>query len=616
MKRRVRWSAAIVALTAVLTVVPSPTVAGAATVPAPFGTWSALVTRQYQDLTAKAPTAASLSSWTSSLSSGAKTPGELDDALRRGTENLSNVDPVVRIYRAFLRRAPDAGGLEFWIKRKRNVAPARTWKVSQIAEEFTKSSEFVRKYGSLTNRQFVTQIYTDVLERPADPSGVDYWTRQLDAKRRTKATVMVGFSESNEYKRKQAENTDVTVAYVYLLGRAPTAGEATDWVGRAKSGTPHATLLDELLASPSYAAHVTGGTVTAVSGRSEHSCVRMSGGTVKCWGTNYIGQLGNGTTTDASKPTPVPGITSALAVETGVYNSCALLSGGSVKCWGANLYGALGDGSTTSSLTPVSVSGISTATEVSVGDNHSCALLSSGAVKCWGWNTQGGLGNGTRTSSLTPVSVSGITTAVAISAGDRFSCALLSSGTVKCWGNNDSGTMGDGTAGPLTYKVLPVSVSGITTATAISGVQSHMCALLSGGTVKCWGWNLNGSLGDGTPNDATTPVSVSGISTATAVSAGRSQSCALLDDGTVKCWGRNSSGQLGTGTTTSSLVPVSVVGLTDAVAVSAGGDRTCALLSDGVVKCWGTNADGGLGNGTVGGISTTPVTVINLRLIV
>ncbi|MCU1370627.1 MAG: hypothetical protein JWO77_1821 [Ilumatobacteraceae bacterium] len=224
---------------------------------APFSSWSAFVQRQYLDLTTKAPSASSLSSWVSQLGSGTKTKGDLDDALRRGSENLANVDPVVRIYRAFLGRAPDAGGLQFWIKRKRNIAPAKTWSVTQISTEFTNSNEFQTKYGSLTNRQFVTRIYTDVLGRTADTAGVNYWTGKLDRKEKTKAQVMVGFSESNEYKTKQAQNTDVSVAYVYLLGRAPTPSETTDWVNREKAGTTHAALLTELLTSSAYSAHIT-----------------------------------------------------------------------------------------------------------------------------------------------------------------------------------------------------------------------------------------------------------------------------------------------------------------------------------------------------------------------
>ena len=225
---------------------------------APFASWSAFVTRQYLDLTTHTPTSSSLSSWVAQLTSGTKTKGDLDDALRRGAENLGNVDPVVRVYRAFLGRAPDAAGLKFWIARKRNVAPARTWSVTQIAESFTASNEFMTKYGSMTNMQFVTQIYTDVLGRAADPSGVTFWTNQLNTKEKDRAQVVIGFSESNEYKTKQAQNTDVAVAYIYLLGRAPTAIETTNWTTPEKAGTTDAALLTELLNGAPYATHIAG----------------------------------------------------------------------------------------------------------------------------------------------------------------------------------------------------------------------------------------------------------------------------------------------------------------------------------------------------------------------
>ena len=224
----------------------------------PFGSWAAFVSRQYIDLIGRPPTIVESAAAVTALQAGTTTKGAFVDSLRRGTENTANVDPVVRVYRAFLGRAPDVGGLRFWIKRKRNVAPAAPWTVTQIATDFTTSSEFVRKYGTLTNRQFVTQIYTDVLARKADASGVDYWTKKLDTRTKTKAQVMVGFSESNEYKTKQAQNTDVAMAYVDLLGRMPTVYETDDWVTRQQGGTTDAALLEELFGSSAYATHIAG----------------------------------------------------------------------------------------------------------------------------------------------------------------------------------------------------------------------------------------------------------------------------------------------------------------------------------------------------------------------
>ena len=222
---------------------------------APFASWSALIQRQYQDLTAKAPTAAQLSSWVSQLQGGTKTVGQLDEALRRSTENTANVDPAARLYRAFLGRTPDASGLNFWVKRRRTGA----WTLNRTANFFATSSEFLRKYGTLTNQAFVTRIYTDVLGRPADPSGVTYWTKQLDLKRRSRGSVMVGFSESNEYKGKQVENTDVAVAFIMVLGRAPTAPEVQGWAELEKADpTTHAGLLTALLHSSGYQSHIAG----------------------------------------------------------------------------------------------------------------------------------------------------------------------------------------------------------------------------------------------------------------------------------------------------------------------------------------------------------------------
>lgn len=212
-----------------------------------FGSWADLVTLHHRAIVGRPPTTAERTAWVAALDARTTTPGQLDDALRRSAENTANVDPVVRLYRAFLGRAPDAGGLRFWIARKRNVAPARTWSVSQMAASFVASDEFQRKYGSLTDRAFVTRIYTDVLGRPADHGGVDFWTKRLAAKRMTRAQVMVGFSESSEYRRTQATNTDVAVAYLALVERMPTGEETMAWTTAAARGATHVELLDQLV---------------------------------------------------------------------------------------------------------------------------------------------------------------------------------------------------------------------------------------------------------------------------------------------------------------------------------------------------------------------------------
>jgi alpha-tubulin suppressor-like RCC1 family protein len=134
---------------------------------------------------------------------------------------------------------------------------------------------------------------------------------------------------------------------------------------------------------------------------------------------------------------------------------------------GGNFAGGLGDGTTTSSASPVDVIGISTATAIAAGTYHSCAMLSDGSMMCWVGNYFGALGNGTTgngtdaANSTTPVFVIGISTATVPTAGGLFTCAMLSDGTVRCWGSNFFGQLGDGTN---TDASTPVQVSGITTA--------------------------------------------------------------------------------------------------------------------------------------------------------
>lgn len=242
--------------------------------------------------------------------------------------------------------------------------------------------------------------------------------------------------------------------------------------------------------------------------------------------------------------------------------SCATLTDGTVQCWGLNGNGQLGDGTTTDRSTPVQVSGITTATQVSFGTVHACATLTDGTIECWGENGYGRLGDGTTTDRSTPVQVFGITTATHVSVSDdRHSCALLTDGTVQCWGHNSRGQLGDGTT---TDSSTPVQVSGITTAAQVSSGDSHSCAALQDGTVQCWGYNPYGQLGDGTTTTRSTPVQVSGITTATQVSASHQHSCATLQDGTVQCWGRGANGRLGDGTNSDSATPVQVSGITTA----------------------------------------------------
>jgi YD repeat-containing protein len=362
------------------------------------------------------------------------------------------------------------------------------------------------------------------------------------------------------------------------------------------------------------------GPIRDMAAGGNHSCAILSDGTVKCWGSSGSGQVGVPSPYPFIESTPVivPIVTTGGRVAGGENHTCSILSNGTMRCWGRNSEGQLGNGTFTSSSTPVLVSGLFKAVDVTAGESHSCALISDGTIKCWGRNDEGELGDGTFNSSSVPVTVSGITNAVAFGAGRNHTCVVLTDGTIKCWGQNNHGQLGNGT---FIDSSIPIPVTGISNASKVAGGNSHTCSLLVTGKVKCWGNNGLGEMGNGTSYDdpfpplgEATPVNVTGVLTAVDISANVTGqfTCVVLADTTVQCWGLNERGELGVGTllgpevcgppgglqVNCSRTPVSVVGLNSVALLSSGGRHSCAFLEDGTGRCWGNNANGQLGNGT------------------
>lgn len=333
------------------------------------------------------------------------------------------------------------------------------------------------------------------------------------------------------------------------------------------------TLVDSNLPGP-----VSGlGAVTAVAGGSEHACARLSDDSVQCWGRNTQGQLGDGTSVDRSVPGPVAGLTTVAQLALGGNitdgHSCARLTDGSLRCWGSNGDGQLGDGTTTDRLTATAVTGLpGPAIDVAPGGLHTCAVLFDGTVWCWGRNNYGQLGDGTGAGHAAPTAVIGLTTAIDVEAGPFHTCARLSDSSVECWGVDivelaraRRGSGGGGGPGG-SVGALGTIVESNPIADTIMGVRSgrlalgvaHIISISSRGRISAWGLNNFGQLGDGTTSDSFRPTRTLTSGDGLSATSGWDHGCAVLTGGTLECWGRNSHGELGDGSMTNRLTPVAI----------------------------------------------------------
>ncbi|WP_416969630.1 RCC1 domain-containing protein [Streptomyces sp. 4F14] len=280
----------------------------------------------------------------------------------------------------------------------------------------------------------------------------------------------------------------------------------------------------------------------------------------------------------------------------------ALLNDGTVKSWGANTTGQLGNGTTTNQEFPATVAGVYGVSDVSAGADHVLAVKD-GRVLAWGSNATKQLGTGQDTTNpyKNPTPVQSLDLVKDVGAGCGFSVALRQDGTVWTWGSNANGRLGvpGVPVTTTTSRETPQQVPDLTDVESIAVGCDHVLALTADGVVKAWGKGAEGQLGDDKKADSPTPVDVAYLGTVARVFATNASSFAVLDDGSVQAWGKNDTKQLGDGTTANRTTPVPIDSLKGVQEIAGGPDFTLAVLDDGSVIGWGANAAAQLGDGTV-----------------
>ncbi len=402
-----------------------------------------------------------------------------------------------------------------------------------------------------------------------------------------------------------------------------------------------------------------------IAAGADHACAITTAGAAYCWGNNASGQLGDGTNTQRTSPTAVPGYT-FIGLSAGDSSTCALQMDGKVYCWGSNASSQLGDeGAVASSSSPVQATDSGTDptifTSLSAGNGsstHHCALVEtdySGRVAANGSKSHSVI-KSDGTVWISDEDTGSVWTkranasegyAKVYSGGSRNPMLIKSDGTMQFYdmdpthafsdsidtgwasvtgswllaaggyntvmGIKDDHTLWYYYEGTLSQVDAPTTYSKVS-----SGSSDAFCGVtLSAGQIKCWGMGNEGQLGNGSTSDiwgSPTAIAAGGIWRDVQMGGYQMYStCGIRFDGSLYCWGRNIKGVLGVGDTAQHLTPMRVGYLKwKSITMPRGGSDTlqhyfvCGLTKGNDAYCWGDNSDYALGNGGTSD-SSTPV---------
>ncbi len=324
-----------------------------------------------------------------------------------------------------------------------------------------------------------------------------------------------------------------------------------------------------------------------------------------CWGSNFQGQLGigiengpetcGGQESCSTRPALVAGGHAFRVVTVGWGHTCGLTTDDRAFCWGNNWGGQLGDGTTTRRMVPVGVKGGLRFRQIEAGANHTCGVTyPDDRVYCWGWNFYGMLGDGTTAARLKPVPLLGSRRFRQVSGGLWHTCGVTTDNVAFCWGRNDKGQIGDSTS--AAKRLSPTRVSGTHRFHQVAAGENHVCAVTISSTAFCWGEGRQGQLGNGKQYLSFWPRKVAGNVAWSAVTAGEDGTCGLTPDSQAFCWGDHRT------------TPTTVPGGLLFGQLSVGNYHQCGRTTANIAYCWGSNFTGALGDGTTEGHDApTPV---------
>jgi alpha-tubulin suppressor-like RCC1 family protein len=285
------------------------------------------------------------------------------------------------------------------------------------------------------------------------------------------------------------------------------------------------------------------------------TCAATTDDRVFCWGGPFTGFV-------STQPQAVGGSRRFRNLSAGSDHVCAVgRDDGRAYCWGSNERGQLGDGTWTNRSTPTPVTGGRRFRQLATGELHTCGVTTADEIFCWGANNRGQMGDESPPSvdHRVPTRVAGTRRYVNLTAGRFHTCAVTIASKAFCWGDGRSGQIGDG---KNFLRFTPRAVAGGLTFRRLTGGYAHTCGETTNNRAYCWGSDLFGALGNGTAdNDGSLrPTAVAGGLRFAQLSAGASFTCGKTTTDVGYCWGFNNEGQLGDGTTTSRSRPTPIVG--------------------------------------------------------